>query len=192
MSGTRYWRAREVEDVVRQLVPLHHDHLDRQDVTIRCVYRDTPARSRGKIVLGKARKVAGLNAHLVGLVRRDDLGDDPADFFVIEVPHEVWQALKPSERRALVDHELCHFWVAIPEDPDEDRQLVMLGHDLEEFRAVVERHGLWRPDLTEFAKVLDGRSGGRPAPDQQPMLDLRDGAGLAIDLDDDAGPGGQP
>jgi len=180
---TSYWRAREVEDIVEKLVPEHHDHLDRQDVTIRCVFRDTAAKSRGKIVLGKARKIAGLNAHLVGLVRRDDLGDDPADFFVIEVPHMPWQALTPAQRTALVDHELCHFYVAIPDDPKEDRKLVLVGHDLEEFSAIVERHGLWRPDLVEFAKVIAGRGGDQPTLDDG-AVDLRHGTGLQIvDLD---------
>lgn len=162
---TNYWRAQEVEKLVEELVPKHHDHLDRPDVTIRCVFRDTVAKSRGRMVLGKARKVSGLNAHLVGLVRRDDLGDDPADFFVIEVPHEPWRALTEVQQVALVDHELSHFYVAIPDGPDKHRKLVMVGHDLEEFTAVVERHGLWRPDLTEFARVVARR--GQPTLDEQ-------------------------
>ncbi|HEV2779102.1 MAG TPA: putative metallopeptidase [Actinophytocola sp.] len=150
---TTYWRAHEVEKIVEKLVPEHHEHLARTDVTIRCVFRDTAAKSRGWIVLGKARKVSGLAAHLVGLVRKDDLGDDPADFFVIEVPHEPWVNLTQEQRIALVDHELCHFWVALPDDPDEPRRLVILGHDLEEFKAIVERHGLWKPDVKSFAKA---------------------------------------
>lgn len=161
---TTYWRAKDVEVLVEQLVPEHHSHLDRPDVTIRCVFRDTVSKSRGRMVLGKARKISGLNAHLVGLVRRDDLGDDPADFFVIEVPHEPWYALTEAQRLALVDHELSHLYVAIPENPDEPRKLVMVGHDLEEFTAVVERHGLWRPNLTEFAKVVERRTVGDPLP----------------------------
>lgn len=28
------------------------------------------------------------------------------------------------------------------------------GHDVEEFREVVERHGAWKPDLAEFAEAL--------------------------------------
>lgn len=161
---TTYWRAKDVETIVEQLVPEHHGHLDRPDVTIRCVYRDTIAKSRGRMVLGKARKISGLNAHLVGLVRRDDLGDDPADFFVIEVPHEPWQALTEQQQLALVDHELSHLYVAIPEGPDEDRKLVMISHDLEEFHAVVARHGLWRPDLEKLARIIARRS-------EQPTLD---------------------
>lgn len=28
------------------------------------------------------------------------------------------------------------------------------GHDLEEFRAVIERHGLWQPDVVDFGRVV--------------------------------------
>lgn len=181
---TTYWRAHEVETIVEELVPKHHDHLDRPDVTIRCVFRDTVSKSRGRIVLGKARKVSGLAAHLVGLVRKDDLGDDPADFFVIEVPAEPWSNLTHPQREALVDHELCHFYVAIPDDPDADRKLVILGHDLEEFTAIVERHGLWKPDLKEFAQVVAQRGqlaidDATPGP-ATPSDVLRHGTGLLL------------
>jgi hypothetical protein len=142
---TTYWRAKDIEAIVEQLVPEH-----------------------------QARKISGLNAHLVGLVRRDDLGDDPADFFVVEVPHEPWQVLTEAQRLALVDHELAHFYVSIPEGPDEARKLVMLGHDLEEFTAVVERHGLWRPDLREFARVV-ARRGDQPTLDDLPDADVATG-----------------
>lgn len=151
--STTYWRAPEVEEIVGKLVPEHHDHLARHDIKIRCVFRHPVAKSKGQIVLGKARKIGGLNAHLVGLSRRDDLGDEPADFFVIEIAHKAWEALSEPQRVALVDHELCHFDVEIPDDEDQDRKLIMRGHDLEEFHEVVERHGLWRPDLRKFARA---------------------------------------
>ncbi|MGH8575603.1 MAG: putative metallopeptidase [Gammaproteobacteria bacterium] len=184
---TTYWRAKDVEALVEKLVPEYHEHLDRADVTIRCVFRDTISKSRGRMRLGVARKISGLNAHLVGLVRRDDLDGDPADFFVVEVPHEPWYALTEAQRLALVDHELCHFYVAIPEDPDKPRQLVILGHDLEEFCAVVERHGLWRPDLTEFARVLKGRGGDQPDLFAQKVRDELTAAGIDLDGGDSDG-----
>jgi hypothetical protein len=154
VTGTEYWRAYEVEKIVADLIPLHHDHLSRTDVTIRCVFRSPTGKRRGHIVLGRARRISGLNAHLVGLDKRDDLNDDPVDFFCIEVASEPWHELTMPQREALVDHELCHFWVSLPDDPEDHRKLVMLGHDLEEFNAVVRRHGLWRPDLKAMAKAI--------------------------------------
>jgi hypothetical protein len=32
------------------------------------------------------------------------------------------------------------------------RRWAIQGHDIEEFRGVIERHGLWRPDLCQFAE----------------------------------------
>lgn len=87
---TSYWRAKDIEAIVEQLVPEYHDHLDRPDVTIRCVFR----------------------------------------------------------------------------------KLVMISHDLEEFHAVVERHGLWRPDLKELARIL-ARRGEQPTLDDVPDVDVR-------------------
>ena len=150
--STTYWRADEVEEIAQKLIPEHHDHLARHDVTIRCVFRDPPAKARGRLVLGKARKISGLNAHLVGLEQDDEL-HEPVDFFVIEVSHRAWEILTEAQRVALVDHELSHFDVEIPDDAEEDRKLLVVGHDLEEFTAVVRRHGLWRPDVEAFAKV---------------------------------------
>lgn len=151
--ATTYWRAPEVEKIVNDLLPKHHKHLNRHDVQIRCVFRDPVTRSKGKITLGKARKVSGLNAHLVGLSHRDDLGDEPTDFFVIEIAHKPWEALTEAQRVALVDHELCHLDVEIPDTDDQDRKLAMRGHDLEEFTEVVERHGLWRPQIETFVNT---------------------------------------
>lgn len=154
-KGTTYWRAPEVEVIANKLITEHHDHLSRHDVTIRCVFRDPTAKSKGRLVLGKARKIGGLNAHLVGLDRRDvdSLGDEPVDFFVVEVGHKSWLGLTERQRVALVDHELCHLDVEMPEGEDDDRKLVLRGHDLEEFTEVVERHGLWRPVVKSFAET---------------------------------------
>lgn len=156
MTATTYWRAHEVDEIVEQLLHEHHDHLNRHDIKIVSVFREPVTRAHGRIVLGKARKVGGLNAHLVGLVRKDAL-DGPADFFVVEVAHQPWQHLTNRQKLALVDHELCHFDVEIPEHPDNDRKLIVRGHDLEEFTDVVKRHGLWRPEVEHFARTANNQ-----------------------------------
>lgn len=161
--STTYTRAHDVESVVDELIPQHHDHLDRSDVTIRCVFRDPPVRSRGQVVLGKARKIGGLNAHLaLGLDHADLPADEPADFFVIEVAFEPWQLMTGAQRLALIDHELSHFDVEDPETEEAERKLLMVGHDLEEFTAVVRRHGLWREAVAEL--VAAAAASAQPAP----------------------------
>lgn len=145
--GTSYWRAKDVEEIAEKLIAEHHTHL--ADQRIHYLFREPTASSKGNVVLGKARKIGGINAHLVGLVGRDHL-EGPADFFVVEIAAVEWQELTEAQRIALVDHELCHFDVEEPEDPDKDRKLIVRGHDLEEFQVIVERHGLWRPPVEEF------------------------------------------
>lgn len=142
-----YSAAPQVERIAEKLIAAHHKHL--ATVPIRYVWRDKATRSKGNVVLGKARKVSGLGAHLVHLVRADEPPDE-VDFFVIEIAADMWATLSDAQQVALVDHELCHLGVDIPEDPDKDRALVVRGHDLEEFAAVVERHGLWRPAVETF------------------------------------------
>lgn len=152
MAGTEYWRAPEVEVIANRLITEHHEQLNRHDVAIRCVFRHPTAKSKGRLVLGKARKISGLAAHLVGLVHAERLPEDePVDFFVVEIAHEPWQGLTERQRIALVDHELCHLDVEL--DDEGDRKLTMRGHDLEEFTEVVERHGLWRPAVQHFAET---------------------------------------
>lgn len=181
--STTYWRAREVERIATKLIKEHHPNLNRHDVPVFAVFRDPVAKSKGRVVLGSARKISGLAAALFGLAHQDDLGDDPVDFFVIEIGHKTWEALSPKGRIALVDHELCHLDVDVPLDEHDDRKLIMRGHDLEEFYAVVERHGLWRENVKAFAQTAQlalpideqAAAGGGAS-----VVDLRTGRGVVI------------
>jgi hypothetical protein len=56
------------------------------------------------------------------------------------------------QRVALVDHELCHF--GREEDDKGNRSWVLVSHDIEEFKGIVERWGLWRPDLVVFSGAV--------------------------------------
>lgn len=180
MSGTEYWRAPEVAKIADELILKHHDHLNRVDVTIKCLFRHPAAKSHGRVVYGKAGKVGGRSAYLVALehdVRVDE--GEPVDFFVIEIAHEPWQGLTESQRRALVDHELCHLDVEL-DDISGDRKLGTRGHDLEEFREVVQRHGLWQPSVAKFTEVAKAAQLAFPINPGSAGDVLRTGAGLRI------------
>lgn len=168
---TEYTPAPAVARIATKLIAEHHTHL--KGVDIRYVYRDEHAKKNGKAVAGTARKKGGLDSFLAaqaaadalaGVVAENGVGVDidgatfADDFFVIEIALDFWERFDNHQRVALVDHELCHCVT----DYDKDGLLVLkiLGHDLEEFRGVVERHGLWQPDLEEFAESID-RSQGR-------------------------------
>lgn len=148
MAAT-YRPAPAVERIAKDLIARHHTDL--HGVPIRYVFRSEAAKKAGKVVFGTARKISGLNAYLAA-DDVDEAGYGAEDFFVIEIAEDVWSVLDSDQRVALVDHELCHCSLEVTDDGT-----VKLGirpHDLEEFRAVVERHGLWEPEVELFAEVL--------------------------------------
>lgn len=137
-----YQSAPVVEAIAHRLIEAHHPHL--RDVRIEYLWRSRHAQSKGRIVLGKARKVTGLNAYLS---RPKD--DEESDYFVIEIAADVWTALSSAQQEALVDHELAHCKV-----DEEEGALYLVGHDLEDFVAVVARHGAWRGEHVAMAQAL--------------------------------------
>lgn len=82
--------------------------------------------------------------------------------FVILLNETVWNSeeFTDKQRKALLDHELCHATVALDKErnvkKDERGRVLyrMRRHDIEEFRAVVKRHGCYKSDLEDFAKIL--------------------------------------
>jgi hypothetical protein len=144
--GVDYTPAPAVERVAGTLI--RKNHPDLADERIEYVFRSEAAKENGKVVWGKARKVSGLNAFLAR-GEADEL--DVEDFFVIEIAAPVWSVLDAKQREALVDHELTH--CTHKTNDKGDVTLALLAHDVEEFKSIIERHGLWRPDLEEFVKA---------------------------------------
>jgi hypothetical protein len=164
-----YWRSKDLRAIAESLIPEFHKHLD--EMQILYVFRSKHTESNGKIKLACARKVGGLNAYLAFRDALDSIDAEerpPAPvahaFFVIEVAWDTWERLTGPQRIALVDHELSHIGV----DGD------MVAHDVEEFAAVLRRHGAWKPDLRDFLSaseqqpLFEGAAmprGGRPSSD---------------------------
>jgi len=137
-AGLHYAEAPEVAEIARELISQHHSHL--VNTRIEYVFRSKAATNRGRIVLGKAKKVSGLSAFLTTR--------DPDAFFVMEIAQDRWTELTSEQRVALVDHELTHMGV----DPDTGK-LQLYPHDLEEFVDIVRRHGLWSAEVMRFARA---------------------------------------
>jgi Putative phage metallopeptidase len=100
-------------------------------------------------------------------VRASDLQKELADFdFVILLNKEVWESKEFGVERksALLDHELMHIAEAVdkegePKFDSKGRKLFrMRGHDIEEFSAIVRRHGCYKKDLEHFAEALLSKS----------------------------------
>jgi hypothetical protein len=143
--------APEARLIGKSLIAECHNHLRnvRMDfVFIERLDKDgvsQPIESKGKALLGRAKKVTGLNAYLAEST--DEQTDEPVEFYVIELSYFYWRSLTEKQRRALIDHELCHC------ETDEEGKPKMRTHDVEEFSEVIKRHGLWRPDVEQFVKV---------------------------------------
>jgi len=147
-----YSPAPQVEDVARDLIDAHHSHL--ATVRIDYVFTTEQLKEKGKVVWGRAKKVTGLNAWLASEDRGYD-SESPEEFFVIEIHRGTWLMIDEKSKRALVDHELHHLDVDI-----ETSKLSIRPHDLEEFNAVVRRHGLWRDDIEFFIRAANERDRG--------------------------------
>ena len=164
MPAPRFWPAPDVAAVARRIIPQYHAHLNDPEVRIRYVFRDGIVRKNGALVLATARVVRGLNCHLADSSEEDEEYVDEADpvsapmhasagFFVITVGHLTWAAMQPEQRVALVDHELCHCISC--RDDDENLQLTIRAHDIEEFGCIVERHGFWKSDVIRLAEAIE-------------------------------------
>lgn len=146
---TKYARVASVTDIGKEVIAAHHPHLTH--VRVDFVVRDNTPTANGKERWGSARKIGGLTAFLAD---SDEVGDE---FFLIEIAGPVWNTLSSVERRALIDHELCHCHVELmdPDDSTSDLKLTLKKHDFEEFNAIIERHGLWRKDAEAMAATID-------------------------------------
>lgn len=139
----------------------------------------------GRVTLGKCKKASDLDRELA------------AFDFVIILRREFYEdgEVTDEQRRALLDHELCHGALALDKDgePVEDergRKVYRIRkHDIEEFSAIVARHGCYKRDLERFAAALNlGK--------QKSLLDaveaMRTKAGSGIDSITISTPGVEP
>jgi hypothetical protein len=92
--------------------------------------------------------------------KRGDLDRELDQFdFIILLNDEAWPRLTEDQKRALIDHELCHAALSMdadggPKYNDRDRLVCRIKrHEVEEFRCIVERHGLWTQDLSAIAQA---------------------------------------
>ena len=132
-----YEPATEAETIANTVaIPKWHKHL--AGASIAYLLDADQMQGKGKDILAKIRKANPVEHHLTG----HDL--------VMLISEPSWVKATPGQRLALIDHELCHVIL------DDNNNLMLTGHDIEEFRAVVQRHGDWQSDITLFAEALQG------------------------------------
>jgi len=131
-----------------ELIGQHHTHLAEAKIVLAWKI-DWKPNTDGQVVLGMCRKASDLDRELHG------------HDFVILLNREYWPSFTAEQQTAIIDHELSHADVKKGDDGqvqrDDSGRIVYRTrrHDLEEFRGVVERHGLYRADLEDFARSIE-------------------------------------
>ena len=133
-EGDRYMEAVQVYAIAKHMIGRLHTHL--ANARIGFVFKEHMA-GRGRLILAKASKAGGALAYL-----------SQYDF-VIVFNWTHWKDMDARTRCALVDHELMHCQRDL-----ETGAFLLLGHDLEEFGAIVRRWGFWKADLVSFAEIV--------------------------------------
>lgn len=138
--------------LLRELVGMHHAEIKEARIALAWNTGWKPDVD-GRVVLGKCKKASDLDRELA------------AYDFIIILRQSFWQDLQVTDeqRRALLDHELCHAAPRCDErtgDPivDERGRIAyrIRKHDIEEFTDIVHRHGLYMRDLELFgAQILE-------------------------------------
>ena len=150
--------------MLEDLVHEHHDEL--RDAKIALAWNTAwKPDVDGRVTLGKCKKASDLDRELAAydfvIILRQEFMTNPR--------------VTDHQRRALIDHELCHATVAYDDngEPKLDARMRKVyrirKHDIEEFADIVERYGCYKRDLELFAAAL--RRG-----QAQPALDLQDEA----------------
>lgn len=129
----------KVIDLAQDLVDQYHPEL--QQARIGILFRSEAPVSNGKATWGQALKVDG---------KWKPLLTEELDF-IIWLAFDVWDSvLDTRQKRALLDHELCHCKMTRGEPK-------LRAHDIEEFTEIVHRHGLWRDSMKQFADAIQGK-----------------------------------
>ncbi len=132
-----------------QCIEKWHPDLVEASVNVAIAWKKSlRADKDGKMVLGKAKKTSDLEREF----KEYDA--------VVFLNSDTWDTLTEAQWLALIDHELCHLTVdkdenGKPKEDENGRPCVRLRrHDLEEFRDVVRRHGMYLDDIREFVMAL--------------------------------------
>jgi len=140
--------GRPLYKLLDTIVKQHHDHLKKCRIAL-AWKKSWKADKDGILNLAKCQKAT-------------DLGREMAEWdFVILLNQSAWNDLNDAQRLALLDHQCCHCAAASGKDgrqqEDERGRLVWRTrkHDIEDFREVIARHGLYTKDLEAFVKAAN-------------------------------------
>lgn len=133
MAVTWHEVPQGVLDLASGIIEAHHPSL--LDARIGFIFRSEAQIGNGREIWGQAQKVSNkLKVYL--------------DFdFLIWLAADAWASLTLNQKKALIDHELCHCLY-------DEGKISLRPHDIEEFTEIVDRYGLWRVDLEKMAQSM--------------------------------------
>jgi hypothetical protein len=134
-SGSYSKASDALVSTAKEAINKWHPTLKRAKIGF--LFRDEAPTSKGRQTWGHASKVNDRMKVYTGLD------------FMIWISKDIWDRLTSDRRLALIDHELCHCYMG-PDGPS------TIGHDVEEFTAVIERHGFWTGDLLRIESLAKG------------------------------------
>jgi hypothetical protein len=142
-------KASSAYKVLRRVRTKYHQHLRKARIALAWLLKVKVDRD-GHILLGRC-------------MRASDLQRELAEYdFIILLNKDVWRNSEfgKKEKYALMDHELCHAEVVYNKKGKLKKDIKgrycyrTKKHDVEEFRSVIEHHGIWKHDLELFAEAL--------------------------------------
>jgi len=169
----------EMYSMLSRLIEEHHEDLTQARIALAwnlAWQTDVD----GRLTLGKCKRASDLDREF------------SAYDFVILLNADFWQNsdVTDAQRRALLDHELCHGAVKLDKhgEPLEDERgrtvYRIRKHDIEEFSAVVARHGCYKRDLERFAAALRiSKQYGLDDAIRRAEQEIATATGLAVSID---------
>jgi hypothetical protein len=163
--------AADAQKLAQPLIAAHHGHL--RDARITFLFTTQKRRKCDRVRLGSAAKLSALQRYWSSLAETDTPSVQAGYDFLILIDHEEWGFMKPEQREALVDHELCHCWRYVKETKKGTQERWGLrGHDVEEFTEIIARHGpQWR-EVREFIEVAAQQLPLPTATEREPALSV--------------------
>lgn len=134
-----YASAENVEKEALGLIPVYHPEL--ATARFKYVFVDKASMKNGKPVRGKVRRITGVLDFLL-----------EADF-LMEIALDQWNELADTQRKALIDHLLECCTGEEDEESGGDMKWSVREPDVQEFSAILRRHGAWNDDLAAFASI---------------------------------------
>ncbi|HWQ30066.1 MAG TPA: putative metallopeptidase [Negativicutes bacterium] len=132
--------APEVQELAARLIDNIHTHL--AEARIKYLFRTGKWELRGRLILGKAEKVAAKWKYLT-------------DYdFVVTINRDTWFNNSKEIREAILDHELTHCSRG-EDDKQGNPKWYIMPHTVEDFVNIIQRHGLWTTDLQHLKKASD-------------------------------------